>query len=65
MSTWMTLGGEVVEEVVLVGFGEVGGSVGNPAVVQPELSGVGSADGLLRTMVSSFRWECWVCADRP
>lgn len=37
---------------MLVGFGEVGGPVGNPDVVQPELNGVGSADGLLRTMVS-------------
>lgn len=57
----MTLGGGVVEKVVLVGFGEVGGSAGNPAVVQPELNGVGSADGLLRTMVR----ECWESAERP
>lgn len=46
----MTLGWAAA--AVLVGFGEVGGPVGNPDVVQPELNGVGSADGLLRTMVS-------------
>lgn len=57
----MTLGGGVVEKVVLVGFGEVGGSAGNPAVVQPELNGVGCADGLLRTMVR----ECWESAEIP
>lgn len=54
----MTLGVGVVVVVVvvLVGFGEVGvgelgGSAGNPDIVQPELNGVGSAETLVRTMV--------------